>query len=160
MWLLASIPSVIEGRNIPLYQHVSLLSHFRKAEQQEMIHAIEVAVPLWIVTQENPTFHFMFEVDGIRPISFDMMTDKCAYQLYFDPVHVPCMEDKILFLLKQYAYEELFDRSLDSIGFMNMATGMIIQYEITSTIREQLSHMWQHLQTKYNLYQEGPILDG
>jgi len=154
MWLLASIPSVIEGRNIPLYQHVSLLSHFRKAEQQEMIHAMETAIPLWILTQENPTFHFMFEVDGIRSISFDMMTDKCAYQLYFDPAHVPCMEDKILFLLKQYAYEELFDRSLDSIGFMNMATGMIIQYEITSTIREQLSHMWQHLQTKYNLYQE------
>jgi hypothetical protein len=160
MWLLASLSSVIEGRNIPLYQYVSIQPHLRQKEQQEMIQAMEVAIPKWIITQENPTFHFMFEVDGIRPIAFDMMTEKCAYQIFFDPLHTPCMEDKILFLLKQYAYEELFDRALDSIGFMNMATGMIIKYEITATIREQLSHMWQHLQMKYNLYQEGLIHDG
>jgi hypothetical protein len=57
-------------------------------------------------------------------------------------------------LLKQYAYEEIYDRSLESIGFLNLSTGVVIHYDITSTIREQLSHMWQHLQKKYNLYQE------
>ena len=72
----------------------------------------------------------------------------------FDATFVPSTEDKILLLLKQYAYEELFDRSLESVGFLNVASGMIICYEVTSTIREQLSHMWQHLQRKYNLYQE------
>jgi hypothetical protein len=157
IWLLASIQSVIEGRNIPLYQYVSLAPFFRQKEQQDMVDAMETAIPLWIVTQDQPTFHFTFEVEGIRSVQFDIMTDKCAYRIFFDPAYVPCMEDKILFLLKQYAYEELFDRVLESIGFVNMATGMIIQYEVTSTIREQLSHMWQHLQTKYNLYQEASL---
>ena len=64
------------------------------------------------------------------------------------------MEDKILLLLKQYAYEELFDRSMEQIGFLNMSTGMVVQYKVTSTIRGQLSQMWRHLQTKYHLYQE------
>ena len=157
LWLLASLTSVMEGRNIPLYQYVTLAPFFRQKDQQDMVRAIEISVPSWIVTQENPAFHFTFEVDGIRAIQFDLMSDRCAYHLYFDPSHTPCMEDKILFLLKQYAYEELFDRAMDCIGFVNVATGMIIQYEITSTIREQLSHMWQHLQTKYNLYQEASI---
>jgi len=93
------------------------------------------------------------EADGIRPIRFDIMTNKCAYYICFDPRFVPSVEDKILLLLKQYAYEELCDRSLERIGFLNMATGLTIHYEVTSTIREQLSHMWQHLQQKYNLYQ-------
>lgn len=64
------------------------------------------------------------------------------------------MEDKILLLLKQYAYEELFDRSLEQIGFLNMSTGLIVRYEVTSTIRAQLSQLWRHLQKKYHLYLE------
>ena len=129
--------------------------HLLEKEQIDIVYAIEHAIPLWIVTQENSVFNFQFELEDINPVHFDIMTDKCAYYVFFDPVFVPSMEDKILLLLKQYAYEELYDRSLESIGFINMATGMIIQYEVTSTIRAQLSHMWQHLQMKYNLYQVG-----
>ncbi len=110
-------------------------------------------MPLWVVTEENPSFNFIFEVEGLRSIQFDIMTEKCAYYVFFDPTFVPSTEDKILLLLKQYAYEEIFDRSLESIGFLNLATGISYQYEITSTMREQLSQMWLHLQTKYNLYQ-------
>jgi hypothetical protein len=154
IWRIASIKSVIEGRNIPLYQHSAIFPYLFQQEQQDIVLAIENAMPLWITTQENPSFNFIFEVEGLRPIQFDIMTEKCAYYMFFDPAFVPSTEDKILLLLKQYAYEELYDRSLESIGFFNIATGMIIQYEITSTIREQLSQMWLHLQTKYNLYQE------
>lgn len=154
IWRIASIKSVIEGRNIPLYQYNTILPHLYKLEQQDIARAIEGAVPLWIVTQENPSLNFQFEAEGIRPIQFDIMTEKCAYYVFFDPTFVPNTEDKILLLLKQYAYEELYDRSLEYIGFVNLATGMIIQYEITSTMREQLSQMWLHLQTKYNLFQE------
>jgi hypothetical protein len=154
IWRIASIKSVIEGRNIPLYQHKTIIPYLFQKEQEDIVLAIENAVPLWIVTQENPSFNFIFEVEGLRPIQFDIMTEKCAYYMFFDPSFVPSTEDKILLLLKQYAYEELNDRVLESIGFFNVATGMIIQYEITSTIREQLSQMWLHLQTKYNLYQE------
>jgi hypothetical protein len=154
IWRIASIKSVIEGRNIPLYQYSTILPHLFEEEQQNIVHSIEAAMPLWIVTQENPGFNFMFEVEGLRPIHFDIMTEKCAYYVFFDPTFVPSTEDKILLLLKQYAYEELYDRVLESIGFFNVATGMIIQFEITPTIREQLSQLWLYLQTKYNLYQE------
>ena len=154
VWRIAAIKSVIEGRNIPLYQQHTILPYLFQEEQQNIVKAIETAVPLWIVSQENPSFNFLFEADGIRPIQFDIITEKCAYYIFFDPNFVPSTEDKILLLLKQYAYEEIYDRSLESIGFLNAATGMIIRYEITSTIREQLSQMWLYLQTKYNLYQE------
>lgn len=153
IWRIASIKSVIEGRNIPLYQYDTIYKYLFQQEQQDIVRTIEKAIPLWIVTQDNPTFNFIFEAEGIRPIQFDIMTEKCAYYMFFDPAYVPSTEDKILLLLKQYAYEELYDRSLEAIGFVNMATGMIIQYEITPTMREQMSHMWLHLQTKYNLYQ-------
>jgi hypothetical protein len=154
IWNIASIKSIIAGRNIPLYQYNSIRKYLYQDEQQSIASAIERAIPLWITTQENPVFNFMFEVEGIRPIQFDIMTEKCAYYVFFDPAFTPTMEDKILLLLKQYAYEEIYDRSLETIGFINIANGMIIKYEISSTIREQLSHLWLHLQTKYNLYQE------
>ena len=154
IWRIASIKSVIEGRNIPLYQYDTIYKYLFQQEQQDIVRTIEKAIPLWIVTQDNPTFNFIFEAEGIRPIQFDIMTEKCAYYMFFDPAYVPSTEDKILLLLKQYAYEEIYDRSLEAIGFLNVATGVVIQYEITSTIREQLSQMWLHLQTKYNLYQE------
>ena len=115
---------------------------------------MEEVIPAWILTQETPSFHYLFEADGIRPIQFDIMTEKCAYYFFFDPTYVPTMEDKILLLLKQYAYEELFDRSLEQIGFLNMSTGLIVRYVVTSTIRAQLSQLWQYLQTKYHLYLE------
>jgi hypothetical protein len=154
IWRIASIKSVIEGRNIPLYQYNTILPYLLEDEQQNIVKAVEAALPLWIISQECPIFNYIFEAEGIRPIQFDIITDKCAYYIFFDPAFVPTTEDKILLLLKQYIYEELYDRVLESIGFVNVSTGMIIKYEITSTIREQLSHMWLYLQTKYNLYQE------
>jgi hypothetical protein len=152
IWRIASIKSVIEGRNIPLYQYSTVFPHLFQQEQQDITKAIELAIPMWIVTQENPSFNFLFEIEGLRPIQFDIMTEKCAYYVFFDSAFIPSTEDKLLLLLKQYAYEEIFDRSLESIGFLNLATGISYQYEITSTMREQLSQMWLHLQTKYNLY--------
>jgi hypothetical protein len=154
LWRIASISSIIQGRNIPLYQCKTVTPYLVKKEQQDIVKEIEKAIPLWVATQEQSTFHFIFEVDGIRSIQFNMITDKCGYQIYFDPVFIPNTEEKILLLLKQYAYEEMYDKCLESIGFINMATGMIIQYEVTSTIREQLSYMWQYLQKKYNLYED------
>jgi len=153
IWRIASIKSVIEGRNIPLYQLNAVKPHLEDREQQDIVKVIEKAIPLWIVSQEAPTFNFIFEVEDIRPIQFDIMTEKCAYYVFFDATYIPTTEDKILLLLKQYAYEEVYDRVLESIGFVNVATGMVIRYEVTPTIRAQLSQMWLHLQTKYNLYQ-------
>ena len=149
LWRMAALSSVLEGRNIPLYQYEAVCPHLIKDEQQDMVKAMMKSFKPWIATLEHPTFHFIFEAPDIRPIRFDIMTEKCAYYLFFDPQFVPSNEDKILLLLKQYAYEEVFDRSLDSIGFLNMATGITLHYEVTSTTRAQLSHMGQHLQRKY-----------
>ena len=154
MWRIACISSIIQGRNIPLYQYTAVLPRLQEKEQQSMVHMIEKVIPQWMATQENPSFHYLFEVDGIRPIQFDIMTEKCAYYFFFDPNYVPTLEDKILLLLKQYAYEELFDRSLEQIGFLNMSTGFAVHYAVTSTIRGQLSQLWQYLQKKYHLYLE------
>jgi AAA domain/UvrD-like helicase C-terminal domain len=151
IWRIAAIKNVIEGRNIPLYQLSSIRPFLKEREQQDIVKAIEKAIPLWIVSQDNPTFNFIFEVEDIRPIQFDIMTEKCAYYVFFDATFVPNIEDKILLLLKQYAYEEVYDRALEAIGFVNVSTGMIIKYEVTSTIRAQLSQMWSHLQRKYHL---------
>jgi hypothetical protein len=152
LWRLAAIPSIMEGRNLPLYQVVSVASPL--ARDQEIMQSIEKSIPLWIVAQDHPSFNVMFEVEGIRPITFDILTERCTYQVFFDSTYVPTQEDKILLLLKQYAYEECYDRSLESVGFLNGATGLALHFEVTSTIREQLSHMWRHLQTKYNLYSQ------
>jgi hypothetical protein len=151
MWRLAAIPSVIEGRNIPLYQYVVIIPLLYKEEQQAITQALSKALPIWMATQDQPSFHFLFDVEGIRPIQFDILTQACAYDIFFDPSFVPSQEDIIRLLLKQYVYEETFDRALDSIGFLNVATGLMIRYEVSSTIREQLSHLWQYLEQKYHL---------
>lgn len=96
----------------------------------------------------------MFEIEGIAPIRFDILTDKFVYQIYFDPLYVPSMEDKILLLLKQYAYEEAYEKKLEGLGFINIATGYVSQFTVNDLMREQMSYMWQHLQLKYNLSQE------
>jgi ATP-dependent exoDNAse (exonuclease V) beta subunit len=156
LWRIAAIKSIIEGRNIPLYQYNQVLPYLiaspalQYIEQHLFATIIEKAIPPWIVSQEHPVFHCRMEVEGIRPIQFDIMTEKTAYAIFFD--NMPSNDDKILLLLKQYAYEEIYDKTLESIGFVNISTGLIMHYAITSTIREQLSHMWQHLQRKYNLY--------
>ena len=153
IWRIAAIKSVIMGRNIPLYQYNTVYQYLFQQEQQDIVCAIEIAIPLWIVGQENPSFNLTFELEGIKSIHFDIMTEKGAFYVFFNPTFVPTTEDKILLLLKQYAYEEIYDKTLKTIGFLNMATGMVIEYEITPIIRAQLNQMWLHLQTKYNLYQ-------
>ena len=163
LWRIAAIKSIIEGRNIPLYQYNQVIQYLAATptlqylEQQSFAAIIEKSIPPWIVTQEHPVFHCRIEVEGIRPIQFDIMTEKMAYAIFFNQSgqnssNSPSNDDKILLLLKQYAYEKLYSKQMDSFGFVNIATGLIMYYTITSTIREQLSHMWQHLQRKYNLY--------
>jgi hypothetical protein len=151
IWRIASIKSILEGRNIPLYQGESLKDKFKDIEFIKIIMAIENAIPNWLTNNISTpiTLNFIFEAEDIKAIHFDILTSKAAYYIYFDPQYVPSMEDKILLLLKQYAYEEIYDRCLESIGFFNMATGMIIKYEITALMREQMSRIWQHLQRKY-----------
>ena len=158
LWRIAALKSVAEGRNIPLYQHAAIAPLLQGEEQQAIARAMETALPLWSAALEHPTFQSLMEVDNLRPISFDIMTDKCAYYVFFDPQFVPSNEDKILLLLKQYAYEEVFDRALDSIGFLNVATGMLLEYEVTPHIREQLSQLWQYLGERWG--RAAPIMEG
>jgi hypothetical protein len=88
-------------------------------------------------------------VEGIQPLHMDVCTDKWVYRMIYDTAEPLRMEDKLLLLLTQYAYEECYDRSLQGIATWNMATGTLTEYEITPTIRAQLSQLWLHLQQKY-----------
>jgi len=151
IWRMASISYVIQGRNIPLYQYNTVYPCLITENHTDMVKTIENSFPLWISTEENPVFHFIFEEKGIRPILFDILTDTTAYQLYFD-VFTPSNNDKLLLLLKVYLYEKIYHKILDSIGFINLSTGLVIYYNITSTIREQLVQLWKFLCMKYNLY--------
>ncbi len=151
LWRIAALRFVVDGRNTPLYQLPEVRLPLESRETQSAIQLLEECVPDWMVHQENPLFHFLFEVEGLQPITVDICTDKWVYQLTYEPSSAGelRMEDKILLLLKQYAYEECYDRSLSGIATWNMATGILTEYEITPTIREQLSQLWLHLQQKY-----------
>ena len=151
IWRIAAIPSIMQGRNIPLYQYNTVEQYVVSEKHQELIKIIENTVPLWIMTEDNPVFHFIFEKKGMQPILFDIITDASVYQLYFNE-YMPSNNDKILLLLKAYLYENTYIKSLNSIGFINLSTGSVIHYEITPTIREQLEQILQFLQKKYNLY--------
>jgi len=151
IWRMSAIPSIIQGRNIPLYQYNTVYHSLISTDHKILVHMIENAFPIWISTEENPMFHFIFEEKGIKPILFDMITDVTAYQFYFD-VYAPSTNDTLLLLMKVYLYERSYHKRMESIGFINLATGLIMYYKITSTIRGQIELMWQHLQRKYNLY--------
>jgi len=152
IWRVASLKSVVDGRNIPLYKYNTILPHLVQLEHQLFIQAIESSIPLWIIEQDSPTLNFMFQLDELQPIHFDVMTQKCTYVIFFDPLFVPSIEDKILLLLKQYSYNKINNNSLEYIGFINIASGAIIQYKISSTIQAQLNRLWSHLQKKYHLH--------
>ena len=152
IWRMAALTFVVEGRNVPLYQYLAVLPHLQSPVHQTLIQQIETTVPDWVARQciSHPHFHFLFEVESLQPLSMDLLTDKWTYHIYYDAVSSELrMEDKILLLLKQYAYEESYDRVLTGVAAWNLATGMITEYEVTPTIREQLSQMWLHLQQKY-----------
>lgn len=157
VWRIAAIPSIMQGRNIPLYQYNTVHQHLSSKEHIQLIRTLENALPLWMVTEENPVFQCMFEEKGIKPILFDMMTDKTAYQLYFD-TYAPSNNDIILLLLKAYLYERAHQILLQSIGFINLASGLIIYYTITPTRRAQLEPLWKHLQRKYHLFELDAIV--
>jgi len=149
VWRMAALRFVVEGRNIPLYQLTEIRSHVTNPATCSAIELLEQAIPDWMVRQEHPLFHFLFEVEGIQPITMDVCTDKWVYRIIYEPSQPLSVEDKILLLLKQYAYEECYDRVLQGIATWNIATGILTEYEMTPTIREQLSQLWLHLQQKY-----------
>jgi hypothetical protein len=151
IWRMAAIPSIIQGRNIPLYQYNTVYTSVISAEHKALTSIIEGAIPLWISAEENPVFHFIFEEKGMKPIMFDMITDTTAYQYYFD-MYSPSNNDKLLLLLKVHLYENRFHKKMESIGFINLATGLVIYYAINSTIREQLDQIVQYLRRKYHLF--------
>jgi hypothetical protein len=151
IWNIASLKYVLKGRNIPLYQLRSISGYLKEQIQMEIVGAIEYALPLWIVKQDNSVLNFTFEVEGVRQIQFDIVTDTCVYKIEYNPsVSQASMEDRILLLLKQYMYQVHFNKTIKCIGFINSATGVITEYAITPTIQKQLKTLWRYLQKKYD----------
>ena len=148
LWRIAALSSVAKGRNIPLYQTYTVQPHLESEEHGEFVQVLSDALPVWLASEEQVSFHVQVDVQhpGLRPIDFDLMTDRCAYQFFFDAQRdTPSTESILILLLKQYIYEEMYDRSMDHVGFVNLASGHVLLYPVTSTIREQLSRLWSYL---------------
>ena len=145
IWRMATLKSVRNGRNLPLFQTAMIRPFLEEIQEiQEMVIQMEKVLPIWFLSQQDTHFQVNLSVKGIAPISLDVVTTHGLYEITFDtyPIH---MEDKIILLLKQFC------SSFCRVGWINAATGIITEYQITPTIQEQLRHMWQHLQRKYTL---------
>jgi hypothetical protein len=153
LWYMASLTSVAEGRNIPLYQHREVLPFLAQEEMTAITNAMVRAVHPWITSLPNPTLCIRFQPripsgKEIAPIHFDILTDTTIYQLYFDANAEPSADEKIILLLKTYLYTREFP-GVNTIGFFNMATGTIYTYRITDAMFEQVHHIWEHTLGKY-----------
>ncbi len=151
LWRIASLTSVLQGRNIPLYQIYEVTPYFNTIDVQNMMRTIELAVPTWISEQQNPYLSLSLELDKIQPLAFDIVTDTTLYQLFFDSSMDIRVDDKITLLMKQYLYEQLYDTEIQSIGFINIASGTITTYAITSLTRTQMKDIWQYIKAKYDI---------
>jgi hypothetical protein len=151
LWRMAALDQVVEGRNIPLYQYREALRDLESPATLQILQTLEAALPDWLAQEaEGPVTHFVFEVEGLPPMSFDLVTDRWVVHLLHEPRGdtIP-IEEKMVLLLKLFAYEESYDRTLQGLATWNLATGTVTEYEMTPTIREQLSQMWLYLQDKY-----------
>ena len=150
LWYIASLSSVAEGRNIPLYQYHEVLPYLVQSDMQILTHAIERAVQQWIPTLPNATLCVRYEPPVIPPIHFDILTDTSVYQLYFDASADPSADDKIILLLKIYLYTLEFP-GISAFGFVNSATGAVYTYSLTKEVYNQAQNIWEHIKRKYNI---------
>jgi hypothetical protein len=155
LWHIASLASVAEGRNIPLYQYHEVLPYLVQTEMSQLSTAIERGVQRWATSLPNPTLCVRYEISQPLskqppPISFDILTDTTIYQLYFDTTGEPTADEKIILMLKIYIYTLEFP-GISAMGFINMATGTVYTYPLTKEIFNQASHIWTHMKRKYIL---------
>jgi hypothetical protein len=151
LWRMASLSSVIEGRNIPLYQYQEVSPFMVQTEMQILTLAIERAVHSWMETLPNPSLCIHYEVPTFElpPLHFDILTDTTIYKLYFDATQEPTADEKIMLLLKIYLYTLEFP-GITSMGFVNMANGTVYMYDLTEEVFEQAEAIWNHAVAKYS----------
>lgn len=150
LWRLASLTSVLDGRNIPLYQCHEVAPHMVDAEMQALTRTMERAVQPWILSLPNPILCIKYTLPNsdLPQFQFDILTDTTIYQLYFDPASEPSADTKIILLLEIYLYCLEFP-GVNNMGFVNMATGIVYSYAISDDMFEHIGHIWNRAQTKY-----------
>ena len=154
LWHIASLVSVSEGRNIPLYQYHDVLPYLVQKEMQQLSTAIEHGVQRWATSLPNPTLCVRYEIPSpskpIPPLTFDILSDTTIYQLYFDSVGEPTADEKIILLVKIYLYTLEFP-GISEMGFINMATGTVYTYPLSKETFAQAAQLWAHMKRKYAL---------
>lgn len=152
LWHIASLSSVAEGRNIPLYQYHDVLPYLVQKEMQQLSTAIEHGVQRWATSLPNPTLCVRYEVPSqtkpIPPLTFDILSDTTIYQLYFDATGEPTADEKIILLVKIYLYTMEFPGIIE-MGFINMATGTVYTYPLSKDTFAQAAQLWSHMKRKY-----------
>ena len=149
LWRLASLKSVIEGRNIPLYQYHDVSPHLESDDMQVIAKAMASSVKHWLLLESSPTLCVRHEVANTVPIFFDIVTENTVYQLYFDGVREPSADEKIILLLKIYVYCLDIATTITTMGFINMATGIVYKYAITEGNLVNAAAIWEHAMRKY-----------
>jgi hypothetical protein len=149
LWYMASLKSVAEGRNIPLYQYHEVMPFLARPEMITLTGAIERGIHEWIISLPNPTLCVRYELPfDSPPIQFDILTDSTIYELYFDGQSEPSADSKIILLLKIYLYTREFP-GVTAMGFLNIASGSVYTYPITDAILVQMEQIWEHCRRKY-----------
>jgi hypothetical protein len=152
LWYMASLKSVLEGRNIPLYQYHEVTTHLSEDEMQALVKSIEKSIKPWILAFTNIILCIRYDVSDstsdIQQMSFDILADDTMYQLYFDPTREPSADEKIILLIKAYLYSLEFS-GVNSMGFVNIATGCVFTYIIDNKMMESAKNIWEHARKKY-----------
>ena len=116
---------------------------------QVIAKAMASSVKHWLLLELSPTLCVRHEVANTVPIFFDIVTENTVYQLYFDGVREPSADEKIILLLKIYVYCLDIATSITTMGFINMATGIVYRYTITEGNLANAAAIWEHAMRKY-----------
>jgi len=150
LWNLAALTSVIEGRNIPLYQKAEVTESLLSSPMTEIAEAIVTAVQRWAPSLSAPVLFADCQASpNFQPFTFELLTETTAFATYFDATSQPSADDKIILLLKIFLYNNSAPASqITNMAFINLATGNITYYRLSEQTFRQAEQIWNRASTK------------
>ena len=151
IWNIASLSSVMIGRNIPLYQVEEILPYLQTDETTQLIYIIERAMEQFISAQDGVAINVHVHENGIKMFNIDLINNTTCWSFYFDHQHVPSNDARILLLLSTYLYEKSVEKEMQYVGFINLATGTVYKFIFTDELRKKTKKLWNYVRRKYVL---------
>lgn len=85
IWRVASLRSVSEGRNAPLYRVKESIQHLKDLELGEYLETLEEAIHAWISESEELQIGLEIETDAILPEQIDFFWGRTFWKIAEDP---------------------------------------------------------------------------